>query len=147
MLVQSQILRPGRLGAAVLAGVLFIFANEKADSADALFAHEMPRYRNGAELLADCRAEAALARGRCTGYVMAVADMLGGAAAAIDGLQACLTGRESLEELVGVVARHLEANPARAALKGDGVVAYALSLYRPCAEPGASFEERLPAPR
>jgi hypothetical protein len=44
---------------------------------------------------------------------------------------------------VGVVQRHLEANPARAHLKGDGVVAYALSLYRPCPAAEASFGERL----
>jgi hypothetical protein len=69
--------------------------------------------------------------------------MLGGAAARIDGLQACLNGDESLDDLLSVVERHLEANPARAVLKGDGAVAYALSIYRPCAAPGASFEERL----
>lgn len=97
--------------------------------------------------MADCRSPAPAARGRCAGYVMAVADMLGGAAAKVDGLQACLDGDESLEELLGVVERHLEADPARAALKGDGIVACALSLYRPCAESEASFEERLPEER
>ncbi|HMA15923.1 MAG: Rap1a/Tai family immunity protein [Bacteroidota bacterium] len=118
-------------------------AAEAARAADPLFAHERPRYRSGEELLADCRSPEPAARGRCAGYVMAVADMLGGAAAQVDGLQACLDGDESLEELLGVVERHLEADPARAALKGDGIVAYALSLYRPCADSEASFEERL----
>lgn len=118
-------------------------AAETAGAADPLFAHERPRYRSGEELLADCRSPEPAARGRCAGYVMAVADILGGAAANVDGLQACLDGDESLEELLGVVERHLEVNPARAALKGDGIVAYALSLYRPCAESEASFEERL----
>src|SRR3546814_15444502 len=73
---------------------------------------------------------------------MAVADMLGGASARIDGLTACLIGNETLDELLAVVERHLEANPARAQLKGDGVVAYALSIYRPCRESKSSFEER-----
>jgi hypothetical protein len=84
-----------------------------------------------------------VAKARCAGYVMAVADMLGGASARIDGLQACLKGNESLEELLEVVRRHLEANPARAALKGDGAVAYALSIFRPCPDSDATFEERL----
>jgi Rap1a immunity proteins len=112
-------------------------------AADPLFAHEMPRYRSGAELLEDCRSPEPLAQGRCAGYVMAVADMLGGASARIDGLQACLNGDESLDDLVRVVLRHLEGDPARAALKGDGAVAYALSIYRPCPEGEATFEERL----
>ncbi|MPZ10938.1 MAG: hypothetical protein GEU89_12125 [Kiloniellaceae bacterium] len=103
-----------------------------------------PRYRSANQLLADCRSEEPAARGRCVGYVMAVADMLGGAAAHIDGLRACLDGNESLAELLGVVERHIAGDPARASLKGDGAVAYALSLYRPCVEPEASFEDRLP---
>src|SRR3546814_18448686 len=78
---------------------------------------------------------------------MAVADMLGGASARIDGLTACLIGNETLDELLAVVKRHLEANPARAQLKGDGVVAYALSIYRPCRESKSSFEERKHAGR
>jgi hypothetical protein len=114
-----------------------------AGAADPLFAHEQPRYRNGAELLEDCKSIEPVAQARCAGYVMAVADMLGGASARIDGLQACLKGNESLEELMEVVRRHLEANPARAVLKGDGAVAYALSIYRPCADSDATFEERL----
>ena len=64
---------------------------------------------------------------------MAIADVLGGAGARIDGIQACLTGTESLEELIATVDRHLRENPARQALKGDGAAAYALALYRPCA--------------
>jgi len=126
-----------------LAGVAAGLLPALAAAADPLFAHELPRYRNGDEVLADCRSEEAHARGRCAGYVMAVADMLGGAAARIDGMEACLTGEESVEELLTVVERHLAANPARAHLKGDGAVAYALSLYRPCAGSDASFEERL----
>lgn len=114
-----------------------------ARAADPLFAHEQPRYRSGEELLADCRSPEPAARGRCAGYVMAVADMLGGAEAKVDGLQACLDGDETLDELLGVVERHLAADPARAALKGDGIVAYALSLYRPCPDPEARFGERL----
>jgi hypothetical protein len=122
------------LGAAVPAAAL---------AADPLFAHEMPRYRSGAELLDDCGSAHPVDRARCAGYVMAVADMLGGASARIDGIEACLTGGETLAELIDVVRRHLEANPARGNLKGDGAVAYALSIYRPCPEPGATFEERL----
>lgn len=114
-----------------------------AGAADPLFAHEQPRYRSGEQLLADCSSDEPQAQGRCAGYVMAVADMLGGASASVDGLQACLEGDETLPELLGVVRTHLEANPARAALKGDGVVAYALSIYRPCADPGGSFTERV----
>lgn len=114
-----------------------------AAAADPLFAHEQPRYRSGAELLEDCTSSEPVAQARCAGYVMAVADMLGGASARIDGLQACLKGNESLEELMEVVRRHLEANPARAVLKGDGAVAYALSIYRPCGDSDATFEERL----
>lgn len=114
-----------------------------AVAADPLFAHEQPRYRNGAELLDDCKSADAVDQARCAGYVMAVADMLGGASARIDGLQACLKGDEKLADLLEVVRRHLETNPARAVLKGDGAVAYALSIYRPCAEPDVSFEERL----
>ena len=129
---------------AACAGLLAAAGAASASAAEPLFAHELPRYRDGGELLDDCRSQELAARGRCAGYVMAVADMLGGASAHIDGLQACLTGNESLRELVDVVQRHLEANPARAQLKGDGLVAYALSLYRPCPASGASFGERLP---
>ena len=91
-------------------------------AADALFAHEQPRYRSGAELLDDCRSSDPVEQARCAGYVMAVADMLGGASARIDGIEACLRGNETLADLVGVVRRHLESNPARANLKGDGAV-------------------------
>jgi hypothetical protein len=135
--------RGARCHAIALLGLLAGLAAAPADAADPLFAHELPRYRSGDQLLADCRSDEAVARGRCAGYVMAVADMLGGASAYIDGISACLTGEESLDELLSVVERHLEANPARAHLKGDGAVAYALSLYRPCAAPEASFEDRL----
>lgn len=135
---------PRRWGGPALAVVLLAGPALEARGADPLFAHELPRYRSGGELLEDCRSQEPQAQGRCAGYVMAVADMLGGATAHIDGLQACLTGEESLPELLGVVERHLEANPARAFLKGDGAVAYALSLYRPCTGSGATFEERLP---
>src|SRR3546814_14375141 len=111
---------------------------------DTLFAHELPRYRSGEQLLADCRSAEPAERGRCAGYVMAVADMLGGASARIDGLTACLIGNETLDELPAVVERHLEANPARAQLKGDGVVAYAIPLYRTCRESTSSLEDRQP---
>ena len=127
----------------VLAGAGLLLGGGTAAAADALFAHEQPRYRSGAELLEDCRSDAPAARGRCAGYVMAVADMLGGAGARIDGLQACLTGRETLDELLAVVRHHLEDNSARGVLKGDGAVAYALSIYRPCGGSEAGFEERL----
>lgn len=110
------------------------FQTGLSQAAEPLFAHELPRFRSGAELLADCQAEEPLARGRCAGYVMAIADVLGGAGARIDGVEVCLEGDESLDELVAAVRRHLEGNPARQAIKGDGVVAYALSLYRPCTE-------------
>jgi len=132
------------LCAGLAAAALHAGAAAPARAVDALFAHEQPRYRSGSELLADCRSEDSQAQGRCAGYVMAVADMLGGANARIDGLQACLDGRETLAELVGVVLAHLEDNPARAVLKGDGAVAYALSIYRPCVNAEATFEERLP---
>jgi len=125
------------------AGVLLPLQGGPAPAADPLFAHELPRYRSGGQLLEDCRSAEPAAQGRCAGYVMAVADMLGGASARIDGLQACLTGSETLDELLGVVRRHLEDNPARTVLKGDGAVAYALSIYRPCGEGASSFEERL----
>ena len=105
-----------------------------ARAAEPFFSHEMPRFRTGADLLADCAADDPLARGRCAGYVMAIADVLGGAGARIDGVEACLEGEESLEELVAAVLQHLKQNPGRQAIKGDGAVAYALSLYRPCAE-------------
>jgi hypothetical protein len=114
-----------------------------AAAADPFFAHEQPRYRSGDQLLSDCRSEEPQAQGRCAGYVMAVADMLGGASAKIDGLEACFEGNESVAELLGVVLAHLEANPARASLKGDGAVAYALSIYRPCAVPEGSFTDRV----
>ena len=130
----------------VLFGSVFAAAPGVAAAAEPFFAHEEPRYRNGDQLLHDCRSPEPAERARCAGYVMAVADMLGGASASIDGLQACLTGKETLAELVDVVLTHLEANPARASLKGDGVVAYALSLYRPCAESEASFPDRLKKP-
>jgi hypothetical protein len=114
-----------------------------AGAADPFFAHEQPRYRSGEELLADGRSEEPQAQGRCAGYVMAVADMLGGAAARIDGMEACLEGNESVAELLGVVRAHLEANPARGSLKGDGAVAYALSIYRPCEVPEGSLTDRV----
>lgn len=131
------------LGAAVCGAVLQIAFAAPVPAADPLFAHEQPRYRSGAELLDDCSSSDLEAKARCAGYVMAVADMLGGASARIDGIQACLRGDEPLEDLLEVVRRHLEANPARGVLKGDGAVAYALSIYRPCPESGASFEEEL----
>jgi len=118
-------------------------AGPPAGAAEPFFAHEEPRFRNGAELLEDCNSGDPLAQASCAGYVMAVADMLGGASATIDGIEACLRGDEPLNELVAVVKRHLEGNPARASIKGDGAVAYALSIYRPCAESEATFEERL----
>jgi hypothetical protein len=114
-----------------------------AAAADPFFAHEQPRYRSGAELLQDCDAADAVAQARCAGYVMAVADMLGGAAARIDGIEACLRGDEPLAELVEVVRRHLLANPARGSIKGDGAVAYALSIYRPCEGADETLQERL----
>lgn len=126
--------------APLLAGLLL---TGTAGAADPFFAHEQPRYRSGEELLADCRSEEPRAQGRCAGYVMAVADMLGGASAKIDGLEACLDGNESLAELLGVVRAHLEADPARGSLKGDGAVAYALSIYRPCEAPEGSFTDRV----
>lgn len=128
---------------AALAALLLGGAVAPAWAADPLFAHEQPRYRSGAELLDDCTSNDAVAQARCAGYVMAVADMLGGASARIDGIEACLSGSETLAELIGVVRDHLESNPARAILKGDGAVAYALSIYRPCPASDATFEERL----
>lgn len=129
----------------LVAGLTLLLAGlaVPALAADPLFAHEQPRYRSGAELLEDCNSAEAVAQARCAGYVMAVADMLGGASARIDGIQACLRGDERLADLLEVVRRHLEENPARAVLKGDGAVAYALSIYRPCGDSEASFEERL----
>jgi len=41
------------------------------------------------------------------------------------------------------VRGHLEADPARGSLKGDGAVAYALSIYRPCEVPEGSFTDRV----
>ena len=132
-----------RLGMALLLAALLGSAAVSVHSAEPLFAHELPRYRNGAEVLEDCSSAEPVELARCAGYIMAVADMLGGASARIDGLEACLLGTEPLAELIGAVRRHLEANPARASMKGDGAVAYALSVYRPCAESDATFEERL----
>src|SRR3546814_17762165 len=101
------------LGSLALAGLLIAVTAAEGRAADPLFAHELPRYRSGEQLLADCRSAEPAERGRCAGYVMAVADMLGGASARIDGLTACLIGNETLDELLAVVERHLEANPAR----------------------------------
>lgn len=131
------------LGGLALAALLQGGLVPPAMAADPLFAHEEPRYRSAAELLEDCRSDKPVLQARCAGYVMAVADMLGGASAQIDGIQACLRGDETLADLLGVVREHLEGDPARASLKGDGAVAYALSIYRPCAESEAGFEERL----
>lgn len=103
-------------------------------AAEPFFSHERPWFRSSADLLADCAAEDPLARGRCAGYVMAIADVLGGAGARVDGVEACLEGDESLDDLLEAVLRHLEAHPERQSLKGDGAVAYALSLWRPCPE-------------
>ncbi len=136
-------IRGSWLGRAALATLLLGGAAVPGEAADPLFAHEQPRYRSGAELLEDCSSSDAVEKARCAGYVMAVADMLGGASARIDGIEACLRGSETLADLIGVVRDHLQANPARATLKGDGAVAYALSIYRPCPGSGATFEERL----
>lgn len=135
--------RTSWLGGLALAALLQCGLAVAAMAADPLFAHEEPRYRTAAELLEDCRSDKPTLQGRCAGYVMAVADMLGGASAQVDGIQACLRGDETLADLLDVVRRHLEGDPARAAVKGDGAVAYALSIYRPCAEPDGSFEDRL----
>ncbi|WP_422369584.1 Rap1a/Tai family immunity protein [Pelagibius sp.] len=117
---------------AVLGGFLLAASSGFALAAEPLFSHENPRFRSGAELMADCASEAPAAQGRCNGYIMAIADVLGGAGAQVDGVQVCLRGDEGLAELVAEVRAHLQANPARQAIKGDGAVAYALSLYRPC---------------
>ena len=46
------------------------------------------------------------------GYVMAIADVLAGAGARVDGLQACHEEAESIEQLVETVTDFLGENPA-----------------------------------
>src|SRR3546814_14908341 len=63
------------LGSLALAGLLIAVTAAEGRAADPLFAHELPRYRSGEQLLADCRSAGPAERGGCAGYVMAVADM------------------------------------------------------------------------
>ena len=90
-------------------------------------------FRTGEDLFADCIASEGHERGLCFGYVMAIADVMAGAGARVDGLRACHEEAESIEQLVGIVTEFLEANPAGRSIKADGLVAYALSLEFPCA--------------
>ena len=64
---------------------------------------------------------------------MAIADVMAGAGARVDGLQACHEEAESIEQLVETVVDFLEENRAGRSIKADGLVAYALSLKFPCA--------------
>ena len=89
-------------------------------------------FRTGEELFGDCAASESHARGLCFGYVMAIADVMAGAGARVDGLQACHEEAESIEQLVATVTDFLEENPAGRSIKADGLVAYALSLKFPC---------------
>src|SRR3546814_19738492 len=60
------------LGSLALAGLLIAVTAAEGRAADPLFAHELPRYRTGEQLLADCRSAEPSERGRCAGYVMEV---------------------------------------------------------------------------
>jgi hypothetical protein len=91
-----------------------------------------PAFKTGEELLRDCSVDAPEARALCRGYIMAVHDVLSDIGALVDGIEACLSGRESVTSLVTLVVDYLEANPQVRSIKADGLVAYALALEYPC---------------
>ncbi len=91
-----------------------------------------PPYVTGAELAEACASEVPVEQGLCAGYVRAVADVLGGPGAKVDGIIACLPGGETSEELLEPMKDYLAANPLLGNLKADGLVAYVLSLSFPC---------------
>ncbi len=91
-----------------------------------------PPYMNGEQLLAACSSEEPAERGLCIGYILGVADVLGGPGAKVDGIYACLPGGETAEDLVGLVQDYLSGNPQLGRLKAEGLVAYVLSLSFPC---------------
>ncbi|WP_282606863.1 Rap1a/Tai family immunity protein [Pelagibius sp. Alg239-R121] len=91
-----------------------------------------PPYMTGERLLVACGSEDPAEKGLCIGYILGVADVLGGPGAKVDGIYACLPGGETTEELVELVKDYLAANRQLANLKADGLVAYALSLSFPC---------------
>lgn len=91
-----------------------------------------PPYMSGEQLAAACASEKPAERGLCIGYILGVADVLGGPGAKVDGIHACLPGGETTEDLVGKVSEFLLANPQLGSLKADGLVAYVLSLSFPC---------------
>ncbi len=91
-----------------------------------------PPYVTGAELAAACVSEVPMDQGICVGYIRAVADVLGGPGAKVDGIMACLPVGETNDELPDLVKDYLVANPQLGNLKADGLVAYVLSLSFPC---------------
>lgn len=91
-----------------------------------------PPYMSGEQLAAACASDLPAERGLCIGYILGVADILGGPGAVVDGIHACLPGGETMEDLVAKVSEFLEANPQLGSLKADGLVAYVLSLSFPC---------------
>ena len=91
-----------------------------------------PPYMNGEQLAAACASEDPAERGLCIGYILGVADVLGGPGATVDGIHACLPGGETTEQLIEQVTDFLKANPQLGSLKADGLVAYVLSLSFPC---------------
>ncbi|MCG8357585.1 MAG: hypothetical protein MI920_18635 [Kiloniellales bacterium] len=92
-------------------------------------------FRTGEDLFGDCAAADDFDRGVCFGYIMAIADALGGPGARIDGLQACVDAPRSSEELVQTVTDFLSDNPGSRSIRADGLAAYALSLEFPCTRP------------
>ncbi len=91
-----------------------------------------PPYMSGEQLATACSSEKPAERGLCIGYILGVADVLGGPGAKVDGIHACLPGGETTDELVDKVLTFLKENPQLGDLKADGLVAYVLSLSFPC---------------
>ena len=95
-----------------------------------------PPFKTGEGLLEDCKSEDKERLALCRGYIVSIADVLGGSGGRIDGLRSCPDkGWGGAEKIVSIVVKFLDENPELRSIKADGLVSYALSLEFPCGQP------------